>query len=128
MRLYATPTDAWPTDAPDNAGVLLRAASRTVDALLRGRVYDVDATTGLPTDADVAQALQDATVAIAHELEATGTLDAGGTQEWQSVGIGNVSLSGRQSAAGTVTVGGIPVPALALVHLSDIGPVRVWSR
>lgn len=126
MRLYATATDAWPAGSePANADVLLRAASRTVDHLLTARVYDTD-TDGYPTDPDVAQALTDATVAIVHELEATGALEAGASTAWESVGIGSVSLSGRKPAEGAVTVAGIPVPPIALVHLSDVGRVGVW--
>lgn len=126
MRLYATTADAWPSNPPANADLLLRTASRTVDRLLTGRAYDTDPATGLPTDTDVAQALQDATVAVALELAATGTMDAGSTTQYDAVGIGNVSLSGRSAADGTVTVAGIPVPAAAIAALADVGPMAVY--
>lgn len=125
-RLYATTEQAWPTDPPANAALLLRTASRLVDVLLTTRAYDVD-TEGLPTDTDDAQALQDATVTIAHELDETGALTSGSTEGWQSVGIGSVTLSGRQSSEGTTVVAGLPVPGVALVYLADVGERRVWS-
>lgn len=125
-RLYATPEQAWPTDAPDNAPALMRAASRLVDTLLRTRSYPVD-TYGMPTDPDDAQAMQDAAVSIAHELTATGALEAGNTAEWQSVAIGSVSLSGRMSRAGTTMVSGLPVPGVALIYLDGVGVHSVRS-
>jgi hypothetical protein len=127
MRVYALSTDAWPTDPPANADLLLRTASRVVDELLIGRVYDVDSD-GLPTDTDVAQALQDATVSIALELEATGVLAAGSSQAWNSVSIATVSLSGREPAEGSTVVLGLPVPAAAIVALVDVGTVWVCSE
>ena len=125
-RIYATTAQAWPTDPPGNADLLLRTASRVVDVLLTTRAYDVD-TDGMPTDADDVQALQDAAVTIAHELQTTGALDAGSTERWESVGIGSVSLSGRQASEGTTMVAGLPVPGVALVYLSDVGTHSVWS-
>jgi len=124
-RVYATTEQAWPTDPPENAELILRLASRVVDFLLVGRVYAVD-TDSMPTHPDVAQALQDATVTIAHEVVERGTLEAGGTSQWQSVSIGSVSLSGRMESDGTVMVAGIPVPPVALIYLGDVG-VR-WVR
>lgn len=125
-RLYATTAQAWPSNPPANADLLLRAASRLVDELLITRRYDVD-TAGMPTDPDDAQALQDAAVTIAHELESTGAMVAGSTEQWESVGIGSVSLSGRQASEGTVKVAGLPVPGVALVYLSDVGTHSVRS-
>lgn len=113
--------------APANVDTLLRVASRVVDRLLKGRVYAVDAD-GLPTDADVAETLADATCAIAQEAAATGALEAGSTQEWDSVGIGNVSLSGRGTSADTTVVLGIPVPGVALLALADVGTLVVIQQ
>lgn len=126
-RVYATSaqfTTYTGGTAPDNVDALLRIASRVVDVLLKAVVYDVDAD-GLPTDPDVAQSMADATCAIAAEASATGVLEAGGTQTWTSVGIGNVSLSGRGTTDETVTVDGIPVPGPALLALRSVGPVVV---
>lgn len=110
--------------APDNVALALRLASRVVDVLLTGVVYDVD-TAGLPTDPDVAEALSDATCCIAQEAATTGILDAGGTQEWDSVGIGKVSLSGRGTSQDTTVVLGVPVPPAARLFLADVGDVVV---
>lgn len=111
--------------AAGDADALLRTASRMVDQLLVGRVYDTDAA-GYPTDPDNVQALEDATCAIAVELDATGATSGGATEAWDSVGIGSVKLSGRRAAEGTVTVLGLPVPPLAVVHLLDVGNLRWW--
>jgi len=129
MRLYATTTDVWPTDAPADADALVRAASRVVDVLLRGVVYDTDVA-GMPTDTDVAASLKAAATAIALEAEATGTLAAGGTQKWETVAIGSVQLSSLQGASvsDTPTVGGLPVPPAAVLELSSVGRVEVWTR
>lgn len=132
MRVYATPEQlaAYPggSTVPDaDADALLRTASRMVDRLLTGRVYDTDAD-GMPTDVDVLQALADAACAIATELVATGATAAGASLQWDSVGIGSVSLSGRKAADGTVTVLGLPVPAAAIAALADVGPLYVVRR
>jgi len=135
MRQYATAADlaAYPggdTIPTADADARLRTASRVVDECLKGVVYDTDPTTLLPTDADVAQAMNDATCAIAVEAQATGAGTAGATQQWSSVGIGNVSLAGGKTAEGTAVVLGYPVPADAVVALRSIGPVTlgvVWT-
>lgn len=119
MRVYAT-ADQYGTPTPDNVDLLLRTASRTVDHLLRGRVYDVDADL-MPTDPDVAEAMADATVAIARELDATGVLTAGSSTEWDQVKIGSVSLGSKRTAPGSVTVAGMPVPPAALAAIADVG-------
>ncbi|WP_408895939.1 hypothetical protein ACJ5H2_13565 [Nocardioides sp. R1-1] len=121
---YATYTGGT---APANVDALLRIASRVVDVLLTAVVYDVDAS-GVPTNPDVTEAMADATCAIAAEADATGVLQAGGTQQWDSVGIGNVSLSGRGTTDETVTVDGIPVPGPALLALRTVGKVTVIQR
>lgn len=129
MRLYATPTDLAAHPGGDvvpaeDAETLLRTASRMVDEALRGRVYDVDAA-GMPTGTDELQATVDAACAIAVELHAIGYNTAGGTQAWQSVGIGSVSLSGPTQTAGTVLVMGLPVPPAAVVALRSVGVFSV---
>lgn len=126
-RVYATAADFTAYTggtAPENVDALLRVASGVVDVLLTGIVYDTDAA-GMPTNADVAQAMADATCAIAAEADAAGTLEAGSTQQWDSVGIGSVSLSGRGTSAETLTVHGIPVPGPALLALRSVGPLVV---
>lgn len=131
MRMYATPAelaaypggDAVPTE---DADAFLRTASRVVDRLLIGRVYDVD-TDSLPTDPDVIQALSDAACAIALEDHSTGASAAGSTTAWESVGIGSVNLSGGKAADGTLRVDGIPVPASALLALATVGRLVIRS-
>lgn len=132
MRLYADAAAlaAYPGGSAvpaESVDALLRTASRVVDQLLRGIVYDTDPATLLPTDPDVAGALEDAACAIAVEAHATGALAAGGTQEWDSVKLATVALSGRKSRSGSLTVAGVPVPTAALVALADVGPLVVLS-
>lgn len=126
MRLYANSAayvEYTKGEAPPNVDVLLRAASRAVDILLVGRKYDVDPTTELPTNADDAQALSDAVCAIAAEAAALDVLDPGGTQAWESVSIGSVSLSGGSKAT-TGVVAGMPIPPAAFLALHDVGRMR----
>lgn len=134
MRQYADSTAlaAYPGGsavASDSVDLLLRTASRVVDKLLTGILYDTDSD-GMPTDTDVAQALSDATCAIALEADARGSLNAGQTQQWESVQIGNVALSTLQGASATDTpmVLGLPVPPAAIVALSGVGPMGVWVQ
>jgi hypothetical protein len=129
MRVYATPEQlaAAPNGStvPEaDAPAYLRTASRMVDRLLVGRAYATDVD-GMPTDADVLQALTDAACAIAVELVATGATLPGASAQWDSVGIGSVSLSGRKATEGTLTILGLPVPAAAIAALSDVGTMDV---
>lgn len=132
MRQYATAAQLAASPGGDSvpaedADVLLRTASRMIDEALLGRVYDTD-TTGMPTDPDHLQALVDACCAIAVELHAIGYNTAGGTQTWQSVGIGSVSLSGPSKAEGTIVVMGLPIPAAAVVALRTVGTFETSTR
>lgn len=129
-RVYATAADlaAYPggSDVPaESVDTLLRMASRVIDQLLTGRVYDVTVD-GMPEDADVVDALRDATCAVALEAHATGVLTPGASESWQSVGIGSVNLSGRTLAEGARIVAGMPVPPAALLALADVGELTVW--
>lgn len=128
MPQYADTADlvAYPggSDVPEmDVPLVLRLANRTVGKLLRLRVYDVDPETSLPTDIDALQACKDAACAIAVELSVTGAVSAGQTQRWQSVSIGGVALSNPTVPAHTVD--GLPVPAVAVVLLSDVGTAYV---
>lgn len=132
MRLYADSAAlaAYPGGAavPEaDADALLRAASRAVDELLFGIVYATDAEQ-LPSDPDVAQAMSDATCAIALEAHTTGALAAGATKRWKSVSVGNVSLADAAEGADTVVVLGLPIPAAALLALAGIGCTFTWVR
>ena len=128
MRQYATTAElaAYPDGASIPAGsatMALVGASRIVDRLLTGYVYDVDAGK-LPTDTAVAAILRDAACAIAVEAQEAGMFTAGASFDWQSASIGSVSLSGRQSAQGTRVVDGWPVPPLVIAALSAVGEFR----
>lgn len=132
MRVYADSETlaAYPggeTIPETSRPTLLRLASRVVDQLLIGHIYDTDAE-GYPTDPDHRQALADACCAIAVEAHATGATLAGATTDWESVGIGSVSLSGRKHAEDTRTVFGVPVPSAALIALADVGTFMVVVR
>lgn len=132
VRLYATAADLTAYDdtvtIPDaKAERLLRLASLTVDRLLTGRCYDTD-TDGMPTVADDISALRDATCAIVLEANAANVLTPGAAGEWTQIGIGNVSLSGKKVAEGTLVVNGIPVPAEAVTLLASVGTLQVWVR
>lgn len=132
MRQYATAAQlaAYPggdTIAPGDADARLRAASRVVDDCLTGVVYDTDPVTLLPTDPDVAQAMADATCAIAVEAQAAGLNTAGATQQWDQVRIGNVSLGGRKDTTDTPVVSGYPIPTDAVAALRSIGPASIGA-
>ncbi|MEU5608451.1 hypothetical protein AB0H03_06785 [Streptomyces sparsogenes] len=104
MRVYATPAElATYTGqaAPADAERLLARASRMLEAeILRYCRYDVDATTGMPTNELVLAAIRDAVCAQVQwwgELgDSIGAVGAG----WGSVSIGSVSLSGAASKPG----------------------------
>ena len=125
MRLYADDA-AYVAyhggTAPAQVDRLLRMASRVVDHILLGRVYDVNAD-GMPTDSDDIAALSDATCCIAGEIDAQGLATAGSTDKYESVAIGSVQLSNLQGAStsDTPTVAGIPVPADAVLALAGVG-------
>lgn len=114
--------EAVPGDAADHA---LRTASRVVDELLHAIVYDTD-DDGLPTDVDIAEAMAEATCAIALEAYTTGALTAGATKQWQQIKVGNVSLGASSTKDAAMVVLGLPVPATALVALRSVGTVGVW--
>jgi hypothetical protein len=130
MRQYATEADLtaeYPdTVHPANVARLLKVASAVVDTALAGVVYDVDAS-DLPTDADVTEAMMVATCAIVAEWVALAAAEAGASQQWESVAIGNVSLSTLQGASATdsLRIDGFPVPPLAITMLRQVGNVRV---
>lgn len=111
---------------PSEADFYLKRASKVVDELLVGVVYDVD-TDKLPTDTDVAEAMSDATCAIALQAKADGTLTPGGSsQQWSSISIGSVSLSGPTSDP--LVVLGLSVPTDAILSLVGIGERFVWVK
>lgn len=132
MPVYAVSADltaTYPNVAhPLNVDLLLKVASNVVDRCLVGVVYDVD-TDKAPTDSDVAETLKQATCAIVAEWITLAATDPGGTQQWESISIGSLSLQTLQGASATDTprVNGLPVPALALSLLSTVGVLTVWG-
>jgi hypothetical protein len=131
-RVYATAEQlaaykpGGDTVPAEDADALLAVASKLIDQALVARAYDVDAN-GLPTDTDDAAGMRDATCATAVELYTRGALESGGTDVWDSVSIGSVSLSGR-ATDGNTDVFGLPVPPVAAVYLSDVGVPSVSVR
>lgn len=129
-RVYATEADytAYTGETPPaNIDRLLRIASGVVDYLLTGRLYDVD-TSGMPTAVADSDALRDATCVIAQDADAANLIGSGGSQEWGSVSIGNVSLSNPLTSGGGGSVSGVPVPVEAMVALADVGTQWVFVQ
>ncbi len=115
--IYATVEDyrSWLGEqSADVSDRLLRQASRIIDELLIGAVYDTD-TDDYPTDPDVRQALTDATCAQAEWMDAAGdTAGTGDVQTVTSASIGSVSYSGQTTtSAGITTTGASVAPAAA---------------
>lgn len=127
-RIYATPDQltAWTGDpAPPDADRLLARASEDVEDALRTAVYGTD-DAGMPTDPDVVQALADATCAQVEYQQAAGDDGTGAAGRWDSVSIGAVSLSGRQS--GPTTGGDVDLAPRAERALTRAGllPGVIW--
>lgn len=102
-------------------------ASRDIDRLLVTAVYDVNVN-DVPTDAEVAQALREATIAQAsHGIDPSagdeGDIPAG----YSSVSIGSVSLT-KDRAIGQVTTGGIAYAPRApmILHAAGLLPSEPW--
>ncbi|GAA1026827.1 hypothetical protein GCM10009557_05900 [Virgisporangium ochraceum] len=102
MRVYATTTDyatyllAAP---PAGARRALAAASREVDRMLLTAIYDVD-DDGLPTDADVAEAMKLATCAQAEYAKLTGDANLVGAGAITQVGLGSLSYTRAKAGVG----------------------------
>jgi len=106
MQIYATEDNltAWmtPTVPPANAAQYLRTASLAVTEATKVWFYTVD-NDGIPTDATLKQAFNDATCAQAAAMItfgidplAGGVLEAGGVE--QSVGIGSGRITYADAA------------------------------
>jgi hypothetical protein len=96
-RIYATVTDliAFTGDpAPDNAAMLLADAHRFLDAnVFSSCLYDVDATTGMPTNTVVLAALRDAVCAQVQWWDELGDSIGAAGAGWGSVQIGRMQLA-----------------------------------
>jgi hypothetical protein len=128
-RVYATTgqlADYTGEDPPADARKLLRRASRKVDQLLITAHYAVDED-GMPTDADVAAAMAEATCAQVEWWGETGdTAGTGAVAALAGSQIGTVKLAGGNSAAGggsgSIEYAPDAVAALRLAGLTNQGP------
>jgi hypothetical protein len=123
-RVYATPEQlaAW-TGQPAPAGAcrLLARASEDIDSALLTAVYEVNGH-GAPVEAHVAQALAAAVCAQVEHWLATGSDGVTIAEQWNSVSIGPVSLSGRSSIpTPTMTVAGVELAPRAYRALHRVG-------
>lgn len=103
-RVYATTGDyanTIPETPPTDISLrrVLRVASARVDEMLHGAIYATDSVTLLPTEAAVAVALRDATCQQAAYAIDIGDPYGLGTEQYQSVTIGAVTL-GRSYGPG----------------------------
>lgn len=104
-RVYATSGDltAYPVTVPAgvSAGLLLQRASRDVDRALLTAVYETD-DDGMPTDADIRQALRDATCEqVAGYLDSGDLTGTGAAPPTAGFTIGKISVQrGGQGASG----------------------------
>lgn len=99
---YAPADQQGDIPAEPEATRLLTRASRRVDRLLFAAVYDTDPVSLLPTDADVATALSEATCEQALWWLETGD-ESGASQQYQSVSAGSISLTRGYSSGGSAT-------------------------
>lgn len=137
--VYATPQEYadWlhPETAPGTetppAGAerALRAASGRIDELLISAYYDTDAA-GLPTDADVAEALRDATCAQADYQAGIGDKNSTGTAgQWGSVKLGSASMARGSTAGGvTKTPSKYSSEAYGILQRAGLIPSEPWVR
>ncbi|MCX5362880.1 hypothetical protein OG864_29720 [Streptomyces sp. NBC_00124] len=100
-RVYATSEDYvrfTGQTAPAGIERLLARASEDVDSALLTALYCTDAG-GMPTEADVIDALRDAVCAQVEYQQETGDTGTGAAGRWDSVSLGPVALSGRKDTA-----------------------------
>lgn len=131
-RTYATPERlaAWTGQpAPADAERLLARASEDIDAALLTAVYATDEQQ-YPTEQHIRDALTRAVCAQVEYWLATGEDGTGTGEQWDSVSIGPVSLSGRSTPAAPPTVAGVELAPRALRILRTAGllpgMVRTW--
>jgi len=102
MLIYATSAEltTWGVTPPANATTLLRSASILVRRATMTAIYDVDAATSLPTDADKVAALRDATcsqvgtwLALAIDPATGGAAGAGKVVSAKSLGSGTITYA-----------------------------------
>ncbi|MFT4189870.1 MAG: hypothetical protein QM621_15005 [Aeromicrobium sp.] len=131
---YATEADYIAfTGATTSVSVaLLDAASRDVDELLIGAVYDTDHE-GLPTRTSIVKALREAACAQAQWLDAIGDDDgAGAAQAVKSASLGSASYTidgASQPGAGAATGSGrlIGGGAVSILRVAGLLPVEPYT-
>lgn len=109
---------------PARAGYWLRRASRDIDVALFGAVYEVDDATQMPTDPDVVEAVQHATIEQADLLR---TVDdpTGAKARWDSVSVGQVTYKRRSGGSGGSEVK-VAAAAADILFLAGLTP-QVWT-
>lgn len=130
--VYATEAEyaTWlGTTAPAGSARALRAASGRIDELLITAVYDTTAE-GMPTDADVVEALMEATCAQADYQRAIGDANStGAAGQWSSVSIGSASLSrGQAAGGGTASPAKYSSEAYGILQRAGLIPNEAWIR
>jgi hypothetical protein len=128
--VYATEAEyaTWlGTAAPAGSARALRAASGRVDELLITAYYDTD-DDGAPTEADVIEALMEATCAQADYQRAIGDASStGAPRQWASVGIGSARLSrGQSTGGGTASPGKYSSEAYSILQRAGLIPTEPW--
>ncbi|ARF55999.1 hypothetical protein ACH4YO_23865 [Streptomyces noursei] len=123
-RIYAAAEQfvAWSGQcAPADVERLLARASQDIDAALLTAIYPTD-DAGFPTEAEVQIALAEATCAQVEYWLAIGSDGVTTAEQWDSVSIGPVSLSGRSNVPPTpAVVNGVELAPRALRLLRTAG-------
>lgn len=124
--LYATTADLVtylePDPVPANADRLLARASEILDGALIGAVYKTDATTGMPTDTDVVDALRNATCAQV-QFMAVVQDETGALAGFSSVSVGGVSYTTNTgSGSGPNRLAPQAVTVLQVAGLLPVAP------
>lgn len=127
MATYATLAELaehlTPDAPPANGARLLVRASRRVDGALLCAVYDVDATTGLPTKQTIVEALRDATLEqISYWLETGDDEGLAGSVVSAKIGSASVQRGGAGASSESGQLCGAALDVLATAGLTGQGP------
>ncbi|MFC8095369.1 hypothetical protein [Streptomyces sp. NPDC057301] len=130
-RVYATRDQLaayLATNVPNDAERLIGRASEDIDAALLTAVYGVDEM-GYPAEARIRGVLANAVCAQVEYWLATGEDGTGTGEQWDSVSIGPVSLSGRTSPPEPPVVNGVELAprAYRALHMGALLPGEVLA-
>lgn len=115
---YGVPAGVTVPAEPE-ATRLLKRASEQITRVLFGSVYRIDSA-GVPSDPDIRQAVRDATCAQAVWRLGYGP-DSGDQDQYDSVAIGSINLTGRRSTTSTPgSTGGIADEALTHLRIAGL--------